>query len=364
MLSSRSLPITHRPFSPPPPRLLLPSSSALNSFSRFRVSNQSPLSLSISPRDRTFRAVDSHLNLSNNRWKKISCFRHEDFEAENRESEFREEIRDDKLIRLHSSKSSSEEKNLFQNLQEAVKSLFRDTGQPWEVPWTAETTVQVMLIWIASFWLLGSWVIPFAAHMAGFNRGSLTYRGQALYSLLTDITEGLAGIAILRHRLSHFRPLPSDLFKCSLRGTWYLDVALGCFLFPLVNHLSQVNLVLLPLMPSAPVTISSVEQSIIARDPVAMALYATVVSVCAPVWEEIVFRGFLLPSLSKYMPVWCSILISSVAFALAHFNVQRMLPLIFLGVLMGVVLARTRNLFAPMVLHSLWNGFVFLDLMK
>ncbi|CAN6863194.1 unnamed protein product [Brassica oleracea] len=57
-----------------------------------------------------------------------------------------------------------------------------------------------------------------------------------------------------------------------------------------------------------------------AQDPVAMVLYAVVVSVCAPVWEEIVFRGFLLPSLTRYMRVWCTILVSSVAFALVHFN--------------------------------------------
>lgn len=59
---------------------------------------------------------------------------------------------------------------------------------------------------------------------------------------------------------------------------------------------------------------------LMARDPVAMVLYAVVVSVCAPVWEEIVFRGFLLPSLTRYMRVWCTILVSSVAFALVHFN--------------------------------------------
>lgn len=96
----------------------------------------------------------------------------------------------------------------------------------------------------------------------------------------------------------------------------------------------------------------------------AMTLYAIVVSVCAPVREEIVFRGFLIPSLTRYMPVWCAILVSSVAFALAHFNVQRMLPLIFLGVVMGVIFTRSRNLMPSMLLHSLWNGFVFLDLMR
>ncbi|KAF2297883.1 hypothetical protein GH714_004716 [Hevea brasiliensis] len=135
--------------------------------------------------------------------------------------------------------------------------------------------------------------------MAGFSKESLTFRGQALFSLVTDVTEGLAGIAILHHCLSQFRPLPSDWFRFSLKGNWLFDVALGCFMFPLVNRLSQFNLSLLPILPSTPVTMSSVEQSIAARDPVAMVLYAIVVSVCAPVWEEIVFRGFLLPSLTR-----------------------------------------------------------------
>ncbi|KAE8717181.1 CAAX amino terminal protease family protein isoform 2 [Hibiscus syriacus] len=165
-----------------------------------------------------------------------------------------------------------------------------------------------MLLWVAAFWFIGSWVIPFAAYMAGFSKESLTFRGQALFSLVTDVTQGLAGIAILHRCLSRFHPLPSDWFKFSSRGKWLFDVALGCLMFPLVNRLSQFNLNLLPLMPSTPVTLSSVEQSILARDPVAMALYAIVVSICALVWQEIVFRGFLLPSLTKYMPLWCAIL--------------------------------------------------------
>lgn len=185
-----------------------------------------------------------------------------------------------------------------------------------------------MLLWITSFWLVGSWIIPFLAHISGFRKETLTYRGQAFYSLLTDVAEGIAGIGILHRCLAPFRPLSSDWFKFSIKGKWQLDVGLGCLMFPLVNRLSQVNLNLLSMVPPAPV--SSVEQSIVARDPVAMALYAVVVSACAPIWEEVVFRGFLLPSLTRYMPVWCSVLVSSLAFALAHFNMQRMLPLVFL----------------------------------
>lgn len=249
-------------------------------------------------------------------------------------------------------------------IQKVINKIFSVPGEPWTVPWKAETIVQVMLLWIASFWFVGSWIIPFLAHAAGFSKESLTHRGQALYSLLTDIAEGLAGTAILHGCLARFRPLPSGWFCFNLGGSWHLDVGLGCLLFPVVNFLSQININLVPVLTSPPVGVSSVEQSIIARDPVAMALYAVVVSVCAPVWEEIVFRGFLLPSLTRYMPLWCAIVVSAVAFALAHFNAQRLLPLVFLGVVMGAVFARSRNLLASMLLHSLWNGFVFLDLMK
>ena len=224
--------------------------------------------------------------------------------------------------------------------------------------------MQIVLLWIITFWFVGSWIVPFLAHLAGFTKESLTYRGQALYSLLADVLEGLAGIAILHRCLSRFFPLPTGWFRFSLKGNWHLDVVLGCLLFPLVNLLSQLNVDLVPLVSSSPAGVSSVEQSILARDPVAMALYAVVVSVCAPVWEEIVFRGFLLPSLTRYMSLRWSILVSALAFALAHFNAQRFLPLVFLGVVMGTVFARTRNLLPSMLLHSLWNGFVFLDLMR
>ncbi|KQK18229.1 uncharacterized protein LOC100833844 isoform X1 [Brachypodium distachyon] len=247
------------------------------------------------------------------------------------------------------------------NLHERI---FRFWNERWMVPWTGQTIAQVMFLWIATFWLVGSWIVPFLAHAAGFNKETLTHRGQALYSLLTDITEGLAGIAILHQCLGRFRPLPPGWFEFKLKGGWHWDVAFGCLLFPLVNLLSHININLVH-MSSGPVAgVSSVEQSIVARDPVAMALYAVVVTVCAPIWEEVVFRGFLLPSLTRYMPLPWSILASAAAFALAHFNAQRVLPLIFLGVVMGGVFAKSRNLLASMVLHSLWNGFVFLDLMK
>ncbi|XP_010676389.2 uncharacterized protein LOC104892223 [Beta vulgaris subsp. vulgaris] len=347
MLSSSSYCVSHRP-------LTLPS------LSRIRVPNR-PASLSTF--NRNFRVVDSHFSLSKSRWK-ISCFRQEEFSSEDLKPEVVEDVLAEELVKPKLETEKVLKKDWRSVLKEAAVAVFRAFGDRWTVPWPGETILQVMLLWMTSFWLVGTWMMPLAANITGFSKDSLSYRGQAFYSLVTDLAEGLAGIAILRQCLSRFRPLPLEWFKFSLKGNWHLDVAFGCLMFPLVNRLSQFNLDIFPSLPSIPVNTSSVEQSIMARDPVAMGLYIVVVSVCAPIWEEVIFRGFLLPSLTKYMPVWCSILVSAIVFALAHFNVQRILPLIFLGVVMGALFARTRNLMPSMLLHSLWNAFVFLDLMK
>ena len=84
--------------------------------------------------------------------------------------------------------------------------------------------------------------------------------------------------------------------------------------------------------------------------------------IAAPVFEEIMFRGFLLPSLTRYLPVSTSIIISGFLFAIAHLSLSEVLPLATLGIILGVVYTRSRNLLAPMLLHSLWNSGTLISL--
>ena len=116
-----------------------------------------------------------------------------------------------------------------------------------------------MLLWIASLWLVGYWIVPFLAHKAGFRMESLTYRRQALYGLLVDVIVGVSGIAMSHCCLASSHPLPSDRFRLSLAGKWHFDVGLNCLMFSLVNHLPEVNQKLLPVVPSSPVTGSSIQ---------------------------------------------------------------------------------------------------------
>ncbi|KAK6925903.1 Type II CAAX prenyl endopeptidase Rce1-like [Dillenia turbinata] len=315
---------------------LRPSSKFLSpSISRVRVLRDFPRTcFSICRTSRIFEPLSRPSKL---RWR-FSCFRHEEEEKKLRSEVSEAEFLEDRLRQeeLEQEQSSDAKTDWLWRIQKATDAVF--CAKPWTVPWTAKTILQVMLLWIASFWFVGSWIIPFLAHTAGQGKEALTYRGQAMYSLQMWLKVFLGLLSFIA-ALQAFIPFHLTGSGSALKETGSLMFAWDALF-------------------------SSVEQSIVARDPVAMALYAIVVSVCAPVWEEIVFRGFLLPSLTKYMPVWCSILVSSVAFALAHFNAQRMLPLVFLGVVMGAVFARSRNLLTSMLLHSLWNAFVFLDLMK
>lgn len=79
---------------------------------------------------------------------------------------------------------------------------------------------------------------------------------------------------------------------------------------------------------------------------------------------QAMFRGFLMPSFGKYMPMPAALLLTSTVFAMAHFSLQRLLPLVALGLILGAVYLRTRNLIAPVALHSLWNIFIFWNLVK
>ncbi len=98
------------------------------------------------------------------------------------------------------------------------------------------------------------------------------------------------------------------------------------------------------------------------QDGVALGIFFFTAAIAAPFFEEILFRGFLLSSLTRYLPVWGSILASSLLFALAHLSLSEVLPLTALGCVLGVVYTRSRSLFAPMLLHCLWNSGTLLSL--
>jgi uncharacterized protein len=236
------------------------------------------------------------------------------------------------------------------------QSILSPAGLPtWTTPWDGEVVWQVLII---GFFLVGQILIPLALSLlrdvAGFNPGSLGERGRSLYILANYIALATGGLSVLYFSIKPFFPLPDGWFRASLRGWWWLWGLAGYFTaLPLVILVSLVNQKIWqgqggsnPILPIA----------LDGKDNLALAMFVITAAVAAPLFEEILFRGFLLPSLTRYMPTWGAIALSSFIFAIAHLSLSEVLPLMTLGMILGFVYARSRNLLASMLLHGLWNS--------
>jgi len=82
----------------------------------------------------------------------------------------------------------------------------------------------------------------------------------------------------------------------------------------------------------------------------------------APFFEEIIFRGVLLPTISRDFGTIWGIIISAFIFALAHLSIGEMPPLFVLGIGLGITRIATGSLLSSVIMHSLWNGLTFLNL--
>jgi hypothetical protein len=85
----------------------------------------------------------------------------------------------------------------------------------------------------------------------------------------------------------------------------------------------------------------------------------------APVLEEVIFRGFLLKGLSNsFLGVWGAIIVSSVVWAMIHFQYELVyLMMIFvIGLFFGYAKVKTNSLFIPILMHILFNLMAMLEL--
>lgn len=232
----------------------------------------------------------------------------------------------------------------------------------WQVPWGMETIWEVMVLWFSAFCLITQLVLPLIFELLGIeSRVSEDFTLQALLVLIPYTVSVMPMLPILRFSLATYRPLPEGWFRFKLTSPQWLLWGIGGYFaaVPLVLIVSVISQKFLqgqgggnPLLP-----ILTESQNILPK----LLLWSTL-AIAAPFFEEYLFRGFLLPSLTKFLPVWGAITASGFLFALAHLNIADIIPLSVLGIVMGFVYWRSKNLLSSMLLHCLWNSGSFLAL--
>jgi hypothetical protein len=85
-------------------------------------------------------------------------------------------------------------------------------------------------------------------------------------------------------------------------------------------------------------------------------LAALLAVVIAPVAEELTFRVFIFNVGLRYASFWPAAIVSGVLFSLAHADKFAFVPLALGGIILCGVYYRSRNAFASMITHGIFNG--------
>lgn len=89
------------------------------------------------------------------------------------------------------------------------------------------------------------------------------------------------------------------------------------------------------------------------------------VALIGPVGEEVMFRGVLQQALAERIGQPVSILLTALLFTMFHVDVVMFAPLLVLGLILGILRAAFRSLWAPILFHVVNNSAsVLLDLLS
>ena len=94
----------------------------------------------------------------------------------------------------------------------------------------------------------------------------------------------------------------------------------------------------------------------------ALACFGFTAIVLAPLFEETISRGALLPVAGRRLGAVGGIVLSAAVFAVAHLSLGELLPLLVLGLGLGWLRWNSGRLGSCVLMHALWNGLTFANL--
>ena len=93
--------------------------------------------------------------------------------------------------------------------------------------------------------------------------------------------------------------------------------------------------------------------------PVQAVLFFTL-AVLAPCFEELMFRGFLLPWSSDRWGAGWGLALSSLLFGFIHLQPWALPMLASLGLVLGLAVRKSGSLWTSILVHGCWNGGIFM----
>lgn len=89
------------------------------------------------------------------------------------------------------------------------------------------------------------------------------------------------------------------------------------------------------------------------------------VAVAAPIFEELVFRGFMYSGFERSLGALPAVLLTSAIFTMMHFqyNYYELLHIFVLGLVLAWARMRTQSLWTPIAMHAVNNGLAIMTVL-
>jgi len=247
--------------------------------------------------------------------------------------------------------------------------------QPEEVPWTIKQTFAGILATLVPWILLSAGISSLSGNKSALTKPlspQADLKAAVIIFVFSFIVEGSLLIAPLYIANRAFRTMVSQLrlalqalgfrsprdFRSGVVFAWVTGFLLAILATDyLYGYIIQAFH--LPLQTNDQVLLSYSKYA-------PLATYATLLIAVfvAPLCEEVFFRGFVFAGLLRGMPVGWAVVLSSLIFAVAHFDVGSFVVLFIIGLALAFLRWRTQSLWPGVILHMLNNGVAALGIIQ
>ena len=247
--------------------------------------------------------------------------------------------------------------------------LLRRRQEPWpSLKGPALTLIDMALLVAGGFVVISAVGVPVVAAplVRSLTAGLVSPRREAMEVVIQYSVMALPSLLILRRQL---KALPME--RCPPGGwlQWKLRppasamtgaVAAWLMVTPVVTFTGWL---LVRLLGDPGGSNPLLELVLSSRDPIALGLMAFTAVVLAPLFEEVIFRGALLPVLTESVGVFWGVVLSGLTFGLAHISIGELAPLTVLGIGLALLRLSSGRLLPCVVMHALWNAVTFFNLL-
>jgi membrane protease YdiL (CAAX protease family) len=232
-----------------------------------------------------------------------------------------------------------------------------------DVPWKISEAITVFFVsWVGLPLIIGIGLGVFSAIVGPSSlAGGMITSGDPTASFVVVVLDALVGLWLVRLFLKRYGSSWSDVGLRSVNIGKALLLAGGV----LVGFLILVGLsfaLISLLFPSFNANQPQVNEFTSPKTSGALRVSFLALVVIPPFIEEIVFRGFIFPALTKSWGVIGGAIITSLLFAVAHWQLNISLYTLILSLLLCMLYYKLRSLWPGIFIHMINNYLAFMAL--